>query len=54
MCVDTRYVRPAEVDLLVGDSTKAQQLLNWKHKTSFKMLVKEMVMHDMKLLGTKA
>src|SRR3984893_5383570 len=40
--VDARYFRPAEVDLLVGDPTKAQEKLGWKHTTSFDDLVAEM------------
>jgi GDPmannose 4,6-dehydratase len=43
-------MRPAEVDLLMGDTTKAQKLLKWETKTSFKDLVKIMVEADMKLV----
>ena len=43
---DKRYYRPTEVDILLGDSTKAKKLLNWKPKISFKDLVKEMVEYD--------
>ena len=46
--VDPRYFRPAEVELLWGDSTKARTLLNWKPKYSFMALVKEMVQSDLK------
>lgn len=45
--VDERYFRPAEVDLLLGDSTKAEKLLKWKPKTSFKGLVKMMMEFDL-------
>lgn len=44
--VDPRYFRPAEVDLLVGDSSKARTKLGWKPKTSFPELVKLMVDAD--------
>lgn len=46
--VDPRYFRPTEVDLLLGDASKAHKLLSWKHKTSFPELVKEMVREDLK------
>lgn len=45
---DKRYERPAEVDLLVGDPSKAKKQLNWEPKTSFKELVKLMLEHDIK------
>jgi GDPmannose 4,6-dehydratase len=56
--IDEKYFRPAEVELLLGDSSKAQQKLGWKPKTNFKELVKEMVEEDVKLMekqyyGTK-
>jgi len=44
--VDPRYFRPTEVDLLVGDASKARQRLGWRHKTSFEDMVKEMVAAD--------
>ena len=47
---DKRYYRPTEVDILLGDSTKAKRLLKWKPKISFKNLVKEMVESDYKNL----
>jgi GDPmannose 4,6-dehydratase len=46
---DSRYFRPAEVDLLLGDSSKARRVLGWKPKVGFKELVKMMVESDMKL-----
>ena len=49
--VDPVYFRPTEVDFLLGDSSKAQEKLNWKHKTDFKSLVKEMVQSDLQLLS---
>ena len=45
--VDARYFRPTEVDLLVGDPSKARQRLGWRHKISFDALVKEMVEADL-------
>jgi GDPmannose 4,6-dehydratase len=45
--VDPRYFRPTEVDLLVGDPSKARQRLGWQHKTSFVDMVKEMVAADL-------
>ncbi|MDB4990636.1 MAG: GDP-mannose 4,6-dehydratase [Myxococcaceae bacterium] len=47
--VDPRYFRPAEVDLLLGDASKAQKTLGWKPKTSFKELVQMMVAADLEL-----
>jgi GDPmannose 4,6-dehydratase len=44
--VDPRYFRPTEVDLLLGDPSKAGEKLGWKAKTSFEELVKEMVAAD--------
>ena len=46
--ISDRYFRPAEVDLLLGDSTKARTLLKWQPKYSFDELVKEMVNYDCK------
>lgn len=46
--IDPRYYRPTEVDLLLGDPTKAAKELNWKPKTKFKELVKIMMKADMK------
>ncbi|HEY3449078.1 MAG TPA: GDP-mannose 4,6-dehydratase [Myxococcales bacterium] len=45
--VDPRYFRPAEVDYLQGDATKAKTKLGWKPKVGFKQLVKEMVESDL-------
>jgi GDPmannose 4,6-dehydratase len=44
---DSRYERPSEVDLLIGDSSKARKQLNWEPKVRFKDLVKIMVEHDL-------
>ena len=48
--VDERFFRPAEVDLLVGDYSKALKVLNWKPSTTFEDLVEMMVDADMALL----
>ncbi len=45
--IDPTYFRPTEVDLLIGDASKARQKLGWKPKTSFAQLVKEMVAGDL-------
>ena len=47
--IDLRYYRPAEVDLLLGDASKARVKLGWKPKISFKQLVQLMVEHDLAL-----
>jgi GDPmannose 4,6-dehydratase len=44
---DERYLRPTEVDLLIGDASKARNILGWKPKTSFKELVRIMVEADL-------
>ena len=44
--VDPVYFRPTEVDLLLGDATKAKQKLGWTHKTSFTDMIREMVESD--------
>jgi len=46
--IDPKYFRPAEVDLLLGDSTKAKKVLKWKPKTTFEELVKLMCEFDLK------
>jgi GDPmannose 4,6-dehydratase len=45
--VDRRYFRPTEVDLLLGDPTRAREKLGWRHKTTFAELVREMVEADL-------
>jgi GDPmannose 4,6-dehydratase len=44
--IDPRYLRPTEVDLLLGDATKAREKLGWQPKIGFKELVKIMIEHD--------
>ena len=48
--VDPKYFRPTEVDLLIGDSSKARKILGWKPKYTLQMLVDEMIISDMKLM----
>ncbi|MEQ8967703.1 MAG: GDP-mannose 4,6-dehydratase [Azospirillaceae bacterium] len=48
--IDPRYFRPTEVDLLLGDPTKARTRLGWHHKTDFQTLVSEMVAADLALM----
>ena len=51
--VDPKYFRPAEVDLLQGDATKAAKVLGWKPKVSFKELAKMMTDADLKIASRK-
>lgn len=48
--IDKRYFRPLEVNVLMGDSSKAKKILGWRPKTSFKELVRLMVDADMEVL----
>ncbi len=48
--IDPRYFRPTEVDLLLGDPSKARKVLGWKHKISFEDLVAEMVDADLETI----
>lgn len=52
--IDPRYFRPAEVDLLLGDASKARRNLGWEPKVSFEQLVKLMVDYDLKLAEREA
>ncbi len=45
--VDPRYFRPTEVDVLMGDASKAKRKLGWTHRSTFSQLVKEMVAADL-------
>ena len=49
--IDPTYFRPAEVDYLCGDASKARDLLGWQHKVTFKQLVRMMVDADVELLA---
>ncbi|MEJ2477241.1 MAG: GDP-mannose 4,6-dehydratase [Desulfobacterales bacterium] len=48
VAVDRRYFRPTEVDTLLGDASKARQMLGWRSRTSFGQLVSEMVAEDLR------
>lgn len=48
--IDPRYYRPTEVDLLIGDNTKARRQLNWQPKYHLRDIVKEMVLSDLNLI----
>lgn len=50
VAVDPRYFRPTEVDLLLGDATKAHKILGWKPKYDLKALVSDMMQSDIKLM----
>lgn len=52
--VDPRYFRPTEVDVLIGDASKAHTRLGWKHRVGFEALVREMVEEDRKTLRAEA
>ncbi len=52
--IDPRYFRPAEVDLLLGDATKAREKLGWQPRVGFEDLVKLMVDHDLMLAKQEA
>lgn len=48
--VDPRYFRPTEVELLLGDPTKAREKLGWAHETNVRDLAREMVQYDLKVM----
>lgn len=50
VAIDPRYFRPTEVELLIGDSTKAKKVLGWKPKYDLKMLVEDMMKGDLQLI----
>ncbi|MFM7095039.1 MAG: GDP-mannose 4,6-dehydratase, partial [Actinomycetota bacterium] len=50
---DPRFFRPAEVDLLIGDPTKAKTKLGWQPEVDFPSLVKMMVRHDLAVESAK-
>lgn len=51
VCVNPQFFRPAEVDILLGDSTKAEKVLGWKREISFDELVRRMVENDLKIVA---
>ena len=52
--VDEKFFRPAEVDILLGDSTKARKVLGWKYERTFEDLVREMVRFDLESAAREA
>ncbi|MBC7782270.1 MAG: GDP-mannose 4,6-dehydratase, partial [Burkholderiales bacterium] len=54
VAIDPRYFRPAEVDLLHGDASKARSVLRWSPRTMFKDLAKMMIEHDWELAKKEA
>ena len=51
--IDPEFFRPAEVDALIGDATKARERLGWTPTTSFETLVEMMVDHDLAELAAR-
>jgi GDPmannose 4,6-dehydratase len=51
--IDPRYIRPTEVDLLLGDATKARTMLGWSASTDFRQLVRLMTSHDLELAAAE-
>ncbi|MEO8446632.1 MAG: GDP-mannose 4,6-dehydratase, partial [bacterium] len=51
--IDKNYFRPTEVDLLIGDASKAEKILGWKPKVTFNELVKIMVEADCEMVQKK-
>lgn len=49
--VDERYLRPSEVEVLLGDASKARDVLNWQPKTTFKELVRMLLRNDLDAVG---
>jgi GDPmannose 4,6-dehydratase len=49
--IDPRYFRPTEVDLLLGDASKARRVLGWRHSVEFPELVSEMVASDLRVIA---
>ena len=54
VCIDRRYFRPTEVDLLLGDPSKALEVLGWQSRTPFAELVREMVAADLEVVAQEA
>jgi GDPmannose 4,6-dehydratase len=53
VAVDPRYFRPTEVDILIGDPSKARKKLGWTHRSTFSQLVKEMVAADLEAVSSE-
>jgi GDPmannose 4,6-dehydratase len=52
--IDSRYFRPTEVDLLLGDPSKAHRVLGWKHTVKFPELVEDMLKSDLDVIANEA
>ncbi len=52
--IDTRYFRPTEVDLLLGDPSKAHRVLGWKHRVTFAEMISEMVKSDLEVVARES
>jgi GDPmannose 4,6-dehydratase len=52
--IDSRYFRPTEVDLLLGDPSKARRVLGWKHRVTFPELVSEMMSSDLEVIAKES
>ncbi len=52
--IDNRYFRPTEVDMLLGDPSKAKRVLGWKHTVSFPELVSDMLTSDLKVVAQES
>jgi GDPmannose 4,6-dehydratase len=52
--IDSRYFRPTEVDLLLGDASKARSVLGWKHTVGFDELVTDMLNSDLKIIARES
>jgi len=53
LSVDEKYFRPTEVDLLIGDASKAKQKLGWEPKISLEELIEDMMSSDIELFKNK-
>ena len=54
MKIDKRYFRPTEVDLLLGDSSKARRVLGWRHQVTFDELISDMLNSDLKVVAEES
>jgi GDPmannose 4,6-dehydratase len=52
--IDSRYFRPTEVDLLLGDPSKARRVLGWRHRVTFPELVSEMMSSDLEVIAKES
>jgi len=52
--IDKRYFRPTEVDLLLGDSSKARRVLGWRHQVTFDELISDMLNSDLKVVAEES